>query len=96
MAKTRTMTATEFSRIRKSLDAKARPFRMFATKRKPGPGRPPAEHVTQFALAKSLKTSKRAVEHYETGKLDIPVEVAGRMRELALSYARKVDARKVA
>jgi DNA-binding transcriptional regulator YiaG len=92
MAKAKTMSSTEFGRIRKALDAKARPFRMFGTKRKPGPGRPPSEHVTQHALAKSLKVNKRTVERYEKGELDIPVDVAERMRELVRAYSRKVAA----
>jgi DNA-binding XRE family transcriptional regulator len=65
---------------------------MFGTKRKPGPGRPPSEHVTQHALAKSLKVNKRTVERYEKGELDIPVDVTERMRELVRAYSRKVAA----
>jgi hypothetical protein len=91
-AKTKGMTAREFLLIRKSLDPKSRPFRMFATKRKPGPGRPPSEAVTQYALAKSLKVSKRTVERIEKGEIEIPAEVESRMRELRMSYSRKAAA----
>lgn len=90
MPKSKTMSSTEFNRIRKALDAKARPFRMFGTKRKSGPGRPPAEHVTQHALARSLRVNKRTIERYEAGELEIPSDVAERMRELASAYGRKV------
>ncbi len=92
MTKPKTMTATEFGMLRKRIDAKARPFVRFATKRKPGPGRPPSQSVTQHALAGALGISKRTVERYENGSLPIPSEVAVKVRSFAISSGRKVAA----